>query len=910
MKKIITLLVLFTATSAFAQKHSSVTFNFTDPEGLNPPVTMGDISSLYITDREFTEEPIRINFSTTSTGARITNYSTTSTPRYALTINSATTMNIIADNEATIDSIRFDTGEGHFGDLGLLSGQPGYQDPMQQYKFWKPYDTDDPVTSVSFYNNGYSSQIDTIYVYFSSPSDVLVPESADIYSGKEYYPFSEANLTFATAMTLKDASGITVVNVADVNDSHTMNVTVSGTNVRLYLNTPLTTEGDYKLTIPAGRFKNSNDYENKELTYEFTVKRPANSFAYESVFPSEGTMTALPDTLTLKFPSTIGRTGSASPTLTKGGYASGTATISLSDKSDDEAWIILNTSNPYAPGNYTITVPEQAVYDESGAYYNPAFTLEYVIEESATMQKAKELLARSGVGYPSDNSTARLALKALTDNPAETTDEDLTAAIDDYCSETDITLPATGNYYHIAGVNSEGKTFYLAYADGSVCLSEDADAAAAFKATANADSTTTLRTTDGKYLHVFSASSDYDKTSTTNVTDNYDAAVNNLSLAKLSVEGVDGENLLGCMSIYGSLGTSILTNEEDAIYALIYYPNVRFVNNTDNATLYFNATTSSAFVMEETEMPMDDLQVVQTAYTISPDIVEDNTEKLTLTFTNATDVQTVEGKTAYFTDKNSTNVQAVVFTPTGTAGNTFEISLSGLADGDYTIAIPEGAFIYDIDGVTVKTQAIAKDFEIGLGGSGADGGFSYTFTRMYYNISTTEVHSDVDLNDFYIYITKGYYTDMIADPNMTVRIARQKNDSTMCTGHFESYTIPGMEENPALKLVLDKEIKSGDLKADSYSYVIKAGTFGDANFGKYLEDKRSVDPADCRVNSFMTLTVKVDNSATAIREIESDANDGKTVIYDLAGRRIKAITTPGIYIINGKKVVKNRTDIR
>ena len=45
------------------------------------------------------------------------------------------------------------------------------------------------------------------------------------------------------------------------------------------------------------------------------------------------------------------------------------------------------------------------------------------------------------------------------------------------------------------------------------------------------------------------------------------------------------------------------------------------------------------------------------------------------------------------------------------------------------------------------------------------------------------------------------------------------------------------------------------------------------------------------------------NGTTGIEGVEAEvAQDG--AIYDLSGRRVKAITVPGIYIVNGKKVVK------
>jgi hypothetical protein len=48
--------------------------------------------------------------------------------------------------------------------------------------------------------------------------------------------------------------------------------------------------------------------------------------------------------------------------------------------------------------------------------------------------------------------------------------------------------------------------------------------------------------------------------------------------------------------------------------------------------------------------------------------------------------------------------------------------------------------------------------------------------------------------------------------------------------------------------------------------------------------------------------IRVENNNTAIEEVNGDENDAET-IYDLAGRRIEKITQPGIYIVNGKKVL-------
>ncbi len=50
-----------------------------------------------------------------------------------------------------------------------------------------------------------------------------------------------------------------------------------------------------------------------------------------------------------------------------------------------------------------------------------------------------------------------------------------------------------------------------------------------------------------------------------------------------------------------------------------------------------------------------------------------------------------------------------------------------------------------------------------------------------------------------------------------------------------------------------------------------------------------------------TLVYTVDGSMTAIEKVEFATDD--KVVYDLAGRRVNVATRPGIYIVNGKKVM-------
>jgi hypothetical protein len=48
--------------------------------------------------------------------------------------------------------------------------------------------------------------------------------------------------------------------------------------------------------------------------------------------------------------------------------------------------------------------------------------------------------------------------------------------------------------------------------------------------------------------------------------------------------------------------------------------------------------------------------------------------------------------------------------------------------------------------------------------------------------------------------------------------------------------------------------------------------------------------------------LKVGNPETGIGEVKGE-NGNVKAIYDLTGRKLEKITAPGVYIVNGKKVL-------
>ena len=79
-----------------------------------------------------------------------------------------------------------------------------------------------------------------------------------------------------------------------------------------------------------------------------------------------------------------------------------------------------------------------------------------------------------------------------------------------------------------------------------------------------------------------------------------------------------------------------------------------------------------------------------------------------------------------------------------------------------------------------------------------------------------------------------------------------------------------------------------------------------------ISANEEIAPNDIAATSNEKITVTIDKSAKSI-SVTSGAVSGidnikdntqRNAIYDLTGRRVGTITAPGIYIVNGKKLIK------
>ncbi len=548
-----------------------------------------------------------------------------------------------------------------------------------------------------------------------------------------------------------------------------------------------------------------------------------------------------------------------------------------------------------------------------GERYNPAFTLTYTIgddepvepetpdtpdepvvkPDSVLMEKAMELLTGKylGVGYPAETSDARIALKTLLAKDT-LTDEDLQAAIADFYAETNVTMPIVGKYYTISNVNTLGDTIFLAYANGVVSLTTEKMKTARFTAEPKADGTMVFKTLDGKFLHALIAEDKYDLTKPTNVTAEYNATVNNLKLAKLLVDGAKTEDLFGKMSIYGCLGKNLDNNQEVSAYVVVRHRNVTVATDaSDGAEPKFTDNLSGAFVIEEAEL--ETVETVTLAAELTPAVVARNTDKLNLKFTCDAPIGIANSSAAYFMDKDNAKVGAASIAAVEGQNAEFSVALIGLADGTYTLVIPEAMFTTEKDGKTANVAALQKTFTIDI--SEADE-FVDNFLAIIYNEKLGYCF-DTDLNDFILYED----TPMYVDTTKAVHLVDYWDmDKPIRTGYMKPITLAGHPY--ACQLFFNEPIVAGDLRPGRYIIIIEKATFGDANFGKYLAD-RSVKKSKCNVNPRLELAYDVDNRVASITDINVD-DSAEKVIYTITGYRVKNMDLPGIYIVNGKKVIK------
>lgn len=903
----------------YGQGKKSVTFDFSKPSRLNPSYPDKAFNteagtSVKVSDVTFKSGDVSLSF--TETGNCPGVWLTKEDNGYWFEPKVNSTVIFSVPSGAKIESIVVDknSAQGGFSPERNQGGKFDFASPEKYCCRW--YANGGTYTSVKFFITGEGTEINKITITYTPRADVLTPTSTSISNGATIDRFSSIALTFNSTITLN--SGVDATLSSEGAQDQTMTANVSGSTLTLSLANVITENGQFVISVPEGMVSTSDGYTNTALSYSFTVVKDQATFNPVSVSPAEGYQESmsLNDPIVITFPDFIGTVSDKALPLYLDGKAKNGVTFTVGQ---DNKTIVgkFNVEQPMKDvGTYTLTIPagfvHNALYNVEGSdAWNKAVTYTWVVSDkkpdTETMKAAKELLKKTGVGYPSATSASRAALESAVAADDVPTDEQLETLMAAFYGETDVELPANGKYYKVCGVNDKGDKLYLSYDGSKVGLTASASDAYSFKAEKKGEGKVAFSTIDGKYLHLLTTSDKYTGTSSKNVTEAYDASVNDLALARFSIEGVENAKTLGMFSVYGSLGTDPVTGQAVSAFDLLDFSLKMILTDPSYQALMFNDKNSNAFVFEESEKPA--LESVDIDVSLDKTVISNTDETIRLTFTHDDGVALKAGVAPTITDANGNVVSGATATIASVDNSTmdFDISFSGLSDGDYFLIIPKGTFSFAQDGKQVTSNEYKTSFKVSSKEDPTPGplpsGFKHYQSWSKLPKENQDEYPADYLTQFIVYIDRAQSINgLVGNPNVKVQLKENWNNKLVGEGHFEEDPEHTDEINYAVKLVWDSPIDMVKVRTAQYIFIIPEGAFGDGNYGKYLQNASSVSPSQCTVNESYTRCYDINTTLTGIRDINADDNAAK-VIYDLQGRRVERVTKTGIYIVNGKKTV-------
>lgn len=905
----------------YGQGKKSVTFDFSKPSRLNPSYPDKAFNteagtSVKVSDETFKSGDVSLSFTETGSCPGVWLSKEDNGYWFEPKVNSTVIFSV--PSGAKIESIVVDknSAQGGFSPERNQGGKFDFASPEKYCCKW--YANGGTYTSVKFFITGEGTEINKITVTYTPRADVLTPTSTSIANGATVGSFSSIDLTFNSTITLN--SGVDATLSSEGAQDQTMTANVSGSTLTLSLANVITENGQFVISVPEGMVSTSSGYTNTALRYAFTVKKDQATFNPESVSPAEGYQEnmSLKDPIVITFPELIGTVSDKALPL----YLDGTAKNGVTFTVGQDNKTIVGKFNVKQPmkevGTYTLTIPEgfvhNALYNIEGSdAWNKAVTYTWVVSnkkpDTETMKAAKKLLLKTGVGYPSATSKSRKELENAVEAEEVPTDEQLTTLMSAFYSETDVELPSTDKYYKICGINDKGDKLYLSYDGAAVSLTSNASSAYPFKAEKKGENKVAFSTLDGKYLHLLTTSDKYTGSSSKNVTEAYDASINDLTLARFSIDKVEDAKTMGKFSIHGSLGTDPVTSQAVSAFNLLDFSLKMILTDPTYQALMFNDKNSNAFVFEESEKPA--LESVDIDVSLDKTVISNTDETIRLTFTLDDGVALKAGVSPAVTDAKGNAVSGATATISAVKNSTmdFDISFSGLSDGTYFLVIPKGAFSFAQNGKQVTSNEYKASFKVS---SKVDpdptpdplpSGFKhYQFWGKLPKEDQEEYPADY-LTQFIVYIDRAQSEGgLVGNPNVKVQLKENWANKLVGEGHFEVDPEHTDDYNYAIKLVWDSPIDMVKIRSTQYIFIIPEGAFGDGNYGKYLQNSSSVSPSQCTVNESYTRCYDINTALTGINGVQTDDSSAK-VIYDLQGRRVERVTKTGVYIVNGKKTV-------
>ncbi len=236
----------------------------------------------------------------------------------------------------------------------------------------------------------------------AGPADTFVYTSVVPADGSEVAELSSITVTYPQWVC--DYINETPFNVVDAESNvvTTASLTYNDNweDVVIVLEEPITAEGTYTITVPAGYIYSNEGYDpsaadkgvsngaiyNPEFTLTYTVKaasEPINTFDYKSVDPANESVVKELGDITITFPANVANEVTDTPINvinSEDGSTVTTATLGFPLGEGYDKVVLRLTAAVKENGTYTITVPEGYIYDYDEAICNPEFTLTYTVD--------------------------------------------------------------------------------------------------------------------------------------------------------------------------------------------------------------------------------------------------------------------------------------------------------------------------------------------------------------------------------------------------------------------------------------------------------------------------------------------------------------------------------------------------
>ena len=236
----------------------------------------------------------------------------------------------------------------------------------------------------------------------AGPADTFVYTSVVPADGSEVAELSSITVTYPQWVC--DYINETPFNVVDAESNvvTTASLTYNDNweDVVIVLEEPITAEGTYTITVPAGYIYSNEGYDpsaadkgvsngaiyNPEFTLTYTVKaasEPINTFVYKSVDPANESVVKELGDITITFPANVANEVTKTPINvinTEDGSTVTTATLGFPLGEGHDKVVLKLAEAVKTNGTYTITVPEGYIYDYDEAICNPEFTLTYTVD--------------------------------------------------------------------------------------------------------------------------------------------------------------------------------------------------------------------------------------------------------------------------------------------------------------------------------------------------------------------------------------------------------------------------------------------------------------------------------------------------------------------------------------------------